>query len=157
MISEYHLEEIHRHEDYIDNLTIYEYNVSKIKDEWYNGDRTHGIMALLDADANEFETMGTGDEMMDRFKKEVKHMNSQLGDVQFRDPDEDAEIIFNTILDNKKKEAAMQGREEGRTEGLAEGKYQAKLDMAKKLKDAGISIDIIIKTTELSLTDINNL
>ena len=132
---------------------------------WYNGDRTHGIMALLDADANEFETMGTGDEMMDRFKKEVKHMNSQLGDVQFRDPDEDAEIIFNTILDNKKKEAARQGREEGlkeglkegRTEGLAEGKYQAKLDMAKKLKDAGISIDIIIKTTELSLTDINNL
>ena len=122
-------------------------------------------MALLAADANEFETMGTGDEMMDRFKKEVKHMNSQLGDVQFRDPDEDAEIIFNTILDNKKKEAARQGREEGlkeglkvgRTEGLAEGKYQAKLDMAKKLKDAGISIDIIIKTTELSLTDINNL
>ena len=126
-------------------------------------------MALLDADANEFETMGTGDEMMDRFKKEVKHMNSQLGDVQFRDPDEDAEIIFNTILDNKKKEAARQGREEGlkeglkegrtegRAEGIAEGKYQAKLDMAKKLKDAGISIDIIIKTTELSLTDINNL
>ena len=141
----------------------------KIKDEWYNGDRTHGIMALLDADANEFETMGTGDEMMDRFKKEVKHMNSQLGDVQFRDPDEDAEIIFNTILDNKKKEAARQGREEGlkegrtegraegRAEGIAEGKYQAKLDMAKKLKDAGISVDVIIKTTELSLADINNL
>ena len=94
-------------------------------------------------------------------------------DVQFRDPDEDAEIIFNTILDNKKKEAARQGREEGRAEGLkegraegrteglaeglVEGKYQAKLDMAKKLKDAGISIDVIIKTTELSLADINNL
>ena len=134
---------------------------TKIKNEWYNGDRTHGIMALLDADANEFETMGTGDEMMDRFKKAVKHMNSQLGDVQFRDPDEDAEIIFNTILDNKKKEAARQVRAEGRTEGLAEGlvegKYQAKLDTAKKLKDAGISIDVIIKTTELSLADINNL
>ena len=146
---------------------------TKIKNEWYNGDRTHDIMALLDAAANEFETMGTGDEMMDRFKKAVKHMNSQLGDVQFRDPDEDAEIIFNTILDNKKKEAARQGREEGRAEGLkegraegrteglaeglVEGKYQAKLDMAKKLKDAGISIDVIIKTTELSLSDINNL
>ena len=165
MISEYHLEEIHRHEDYINNLTIYEYNVSKIKDEWYNGDRTHGIMALLDADANEFETMGTGDEMMDRFKKEVKHMNSQLGDVQFRDPDEDAEIIFNTILDNKKKEAARQGREEGLkegraeglAEGLAEGQIQTKNHVARKMKLKGIDIDMIADITGLSLDEINDL
>ena len=44
---------------------------TKIKNEWYNGDRTHDIMALLDADANEFETMGTGDEMMDRIREAV--------------------------------------------------------------------------------------
>ncbi len=165
MISEYHLEEIHRHEDYINNLTIYEYNVSKIKDEWYNGDRTHGIMALLDADANEFETIGTGDEMMDRFKKEVKHMNSQLGDVQFRDPDEDAEIIFNTILDNKKKKAARQGREEGLkegraeglAEGLAEGQIQTKNHVARKMKLKGIDIDMIADITGLSLDEINDL
>ena len=134
---------------------------TKIKNEWYNGDRTHGIMALLDADANEFETMGTGDEMMDRFKKEVKHMNSQLGDVQFRDPDEDAEIIFNTILDNKKKEAARQGREkglkEGRAEGIAEGQIQTKNDVARKMKLKGIDINMIADITGLSLDEINDL
>ncbi len=132
---------------------------------WYNGDRTHGIMALLDADANEFETIGTGDEMMDRFKKEVKHMNSQLGDVQFRDPDEDAEIIFNTILDNKKKEAARQGREEGLkegraeglAEGLAEGQIQTKNHVARKMKLKGIDIDMIADITGLSLDEINDL
>ena len=134
---------------------------TKIKNEWYNGDRTHDIMALLDADANEFETMGTGDEMMDRFKKEVKHMNSQLGDVQFRDPDEDAEIIFNTILDNKKKEAARQGREkglkEGRAEGIAEGQIQTKNDVARKMKLKGIDINMIADITGLSLDEINDL
>ena len=133
----------------------------KIKNEWDNGDRTHDIMALLDADANEFETMGTGDEMMDRFKKEVKHMNSQLGDVQFRDPDEDAEIIFNTILDNKKKEAARQGREkglkEGRAEGIAEGQIQTKNDVARKMKLKGIDINMIADITGLSLDEINDL
>lgn len=134
---------------------------TKIKNEWYNGDRTHDIMALLDAAANEFETMGTGDEMMDRFKKEVKHMNSQLGDVQFRDPDEDAEIIFNTILDNKKKEAARQGREkglkEGRAEGIAEGQIQTKNDVARKMKLKGIDINMIADITGLSLDEINDL
>ena len=145
MISEYHLEEINRHVDYVKNLTIYEFNVSKIKAAWYNGDRTHGIMALLDADASELDKMDAGDEMMDRFKNEVKHMNMELGDVQFRDPDEDAEIIFNTIVENKKKE------------GITEGKIQARLDMAKKLKDASVDADIIVSTTGLTLDDINDL
>lgn len=149
MISEYRLEEINRHVDYIKNLTVYEFNVSKIKEAWYNGDRTHGIMALLDADASELDTMDTGDEMMNRFKNEVKHMNMELGDVQFRDPDEDAEIIFNTIVANKEKKAAEKGREEG--------KFQAKLDMVKKLKDASVDVDIIASTTGLTLDEINNL
>ena len=64
MISIYQLQEIYRHENYINNLTIYEFNVSKIKEEWYNGDRTHGIMALLDADYNEIDIMCEGDDMM---------------------------------------------------------------------------------------------
>ena len=149
MISEYHLQEINRHVDYIKNLTIYEFNVSKIKAAWYNGDRTHGIMALLDADASELDTMDAGDEMMDRFKSEVKHMNVELGDVQFRDPDEDAEIIFNTIVANKEKKAAEKGREEG--------EFQAKLDMAKKLKDASVDADVIVSTTGLTLDEINDL
>ena len=122
-------------------MTIYEFNVSKIKEAWYNGDGTHGIMALLDADASELDTMDAGDEMMDRFKNEVKHMNMELGDVQFRDPDEDAEIIFNTIVANKEKKAAQQER----------------LDMAKKLKEASVDVDIIASTTGLTLDEINNL
>lgn len=92
-------------------------------------------------------------------------MNSQLGDVQFRDPDEDAEIIFNTILDNKKKKAARQGREEGLkegraeglAEGLAEGQIQTKNHVARKMKLKGIDIDMIADITGLSLDEINDL
>ena len=94
---------------------------------------------------------------MDRFKNEVKNMNMELGDVQFRDPDEDAEIIFNTIVANKEKKAAEKGREEGHKEGLAEGEFQAKLDIAKKLKDASVDIDTIVSTTGLTLDEINDL
>ena len=46
-------------------------------------------MALLDADDCELNTMSNGDEIMNRFKDEVKNVNRGLGDVQFMDPDEE--------------------------------------------------------------------
>ena len=36
---------------------------------------------------------------------EVKNVNRGLGDVQFMDPDEDAEIIFNTIVASEKEKS----------------------------------------------------
>ena len=124
MKSIYKLLEVSDYEEYIDNLTIYEFNLSKIKEAWYNGDRSHNIMALLDADDCELDTMSEGDEIMDRFKDEVKNINRGLGDVQFMDPDKDAEMIFNTILDSEKEIAQKEGREKGLKEGREEGREE---------------------------------
>ncbi len=41
--------------------------------------------------------------------------------------------------------------------GKLEGKSEGKLEIAKALKEIGISIDIIIKTTGLSENEINKL
>ena len=147
--SEYKLLEVDDHTEYIDNFTIYEFNVSKIKDEWYNGDRKHGIMALLDANKSELNTMTKGDEMMDRFKDEVESVNKGLGDVQFRDPDEDAEIIFNTIVESEKEKAA----EEGRAEGMDEAIKQT----AIKMKNKNIDNNTISEVTGLSTCEIDKL
>lgn len=151
--SEYKLLEVDDHTEYIDNFTIYEFNVSKIKDEWYNGDRKHGIMALLDANKSELNTMTKGDEMMDRFKDEVESVNKGLGDVQFRDPDEDAEIIFNTIVASEKEKAAEEGRAEGRAEGMDEAIKQT----AIKMKNKNIDNNTISEVTGLSTCEIDKL
>lgn len=151
--SEYKLLEVDDHTEYIDNFTIYEFNVSKIKDEWYNGDRKHGIMALLDANKSELNTMTKGDEMMDRFKDEVESVNKGLGDVQFRDPDEDAEIIFNTIVESEKEKAAEEGRAEGRAEGMDEAIKQT----AIKMKNKNIDNNTISEVTGLSTCEIDKL
>ena len=137
MKSIYKLLEVSDYEEYIDNLTIYEFNLSKIKEAWYNGDRSHNIMALLDADDCELDTMSEGDEIMDRFKDEVKNINRGLGDVQFMDPDKDAEMIFNTILDCEKEKAQKEGHEEGIKEGIK--------DTARKMKHENIDINTMIK------------
>ena len=157
MKSIYKLLEVSDYEEYIDNLTIYEFNLSKIKEAWYNGDRSHNIMALLDADDCELDTMSDGDEIMDRFKDEVKNINKGLGDVQFMDPDKDAEMIFNTILDSEKEIAQKEGREKGLKEGREEGIKQNKVDTARKMKQENIDINTISKITNLSIKEIEKL
>ena len=157
MKSIYKLLEVSDYEEYIDNLTIYEFNLSKIKEAWYNGDRSHNIMALLDADDCELDTMSDGDEIMDRFKDEVKNINRGLGDVQFMDPDKDAEMIFNTILDSEKEIAQKEGREKGLKEGREEGIKQNKVDTARKMKQENIDINTISKITNLSIKEIEKI
>jgi len=49
--------------------------------------------------------------------------------------------------------AKRQGRTEGRAEGLAEGRVTEKLEIAKNLKAAGVSAEIIFQTTGLRLEE----
>ena len=54
-------------------------------------------------------------------------------------------------------EGREEGREEGRAEGREEGREAAKIEDAKKLKELGVSVDIIAKATGLSVETIINL
>ena len=47
--------------------------------------------------------------------------------------------------------------EDGKFEGINEGMLKGKLEIAKSLKENGISIDIIVKTTGLTFAEIENL
>ncbi len=53
--------------------------------------------------------------------------------------------------------ARIEGLEQGRAEGRAEGEAATKLAHAKTLKDLGVAIDIIIKTTGLTAEEIATL
>ena len=83
------------------------------------------------------------------------------------------EIVRNTELAEAREEAREQGLEQGIEQGLEQGLEQGReqgleqgreqgskskaLDMAKNLKLAGISIDIIAKSSGLSIKEIENL
>jgi predicted transposase/invertase (TIGR01784 family) len=50
-----------------------------------------------------------------------------------------------------------QGKLEGKIEGKIEGQLEAKIEVARKLKAAGVALDIILQTTGLSQADIGQL
>jgi predicted transposase/invertase (TIGR01784 family) len=47
--------------------------------------------------------------------------------------------------------------DEGKLEGLIEGKLEGKVDVARSLKENGLSVDIIMKTTGLTKDEIERL
>ena len=67
------------------------------------------------------------------------------------------EIVRNTELAEAREEAREQGLEQGLEQGREQGSKNKALDIAKNLKLAGISIDIIAKSSGLSIKEIENL
>ena len=56
-----------------------------------------------------------------------------------------------------RKEGIQQGIQEGMQQGIEQGEKQEKIQIAKKMKMQGMDIEIIIKITDLSKEEIENL
>ena len=56
-----------------------------------------------------------------------------------------------------RRKAAEEGLKEGMKEGLEKGEQKKQIEIARKMREDGISIDIIIKYTGLQSSDIENL
>ena len=66
-------------------------------------------------------------------------------------------LMYEEKLEQVRKQILEQGREQGRTEGEASGRAAEKLEMARALKDRGVSIEIIAETSGLSTEEIDKL
>lgn len=62
-------------------------------------------------------------------------------------------MVQNDVLDTAK----MEGREEGRAEGREEGRTEEKIDIARKMKDMGMSAELISKATGVPAEVIKDL
>ena len=80
-----------------------------------------------------------------------------MSDSEKHDYDEhiNAVMIQNDVLSTAKLEGREEGRAEGREEGRAEGREEERMELARKFKASGVSIDIIANATGLSEEEIN--
>ena len=66
-------------------------------------------------------------------------------------------MIQNDVLDGAKLEGLQEGRAEGLQEGLQEGKKLNQIEVARNLKKMGLSTEMIVQGTGLSVEEIENL
>lgn len=64
-----------------------------------------------------------------------------------------AVMIQNDVLDSAK----LEGKIEGRAEGRAEGRDEERFSIARNMKQLGIPVDVIVKSTGLTSGEIETL
>ena len=144
LISEYTLYDKKHNIDYIDNLTIYEINIEKAKKEWYNTRDGRKLIALLDCDREELNSI-KGDELVEKLKSEVNRLNQDKDFVEFLSKEDEERLLTNTLVNN------------AREEGLEQGIEQEKITTAKNMLKKGSTIEFISEITGLSLKKIEEL
>ena len=130
---------------FVDNFNIYEYNMDKIKELWYSGDKEYEFLAIFDFDKEELKKVGSGDKYMTEFKKKVESLNNNARYKEFLSAEEDMRKTNNTF------------KEIGRREGVEIGKSERNIEIARNLLKKNMSIQDISEVTGLPLSEIKKL
>lgn len=130
---------------YIDNLIIMEFNIDKIKEAWYNGDKEFNFVAALDLEGSELDKICEGDEYMELFEKEVRRLNKNQKFTEFMSAEEEEEKLKNTLI------------EDANQEGFKNGEIKKQIEIAKNMLENKMVPEMISKLTGLSKTEIEKL
>lgn len=134
---------------FVDNFSIFGYNMDKIRELWYSGDKEYEFLAILDFNKEELKRIGKGDEYMSEFKKKIESLNDNREYKEFLTAEEDMKKTNNTFKEI--------GRREGFEDGKVLGIEESKVEIAKKLLNKNMDIKEIAEVTGLSLEKIQKL
>ena len=135
---------------FIDNFEIWEYNMDRIMQIWYDKDELeiekYKHLIMLDSSSIELEKLSKGDELVVEFKKEIEELNENETYTSWLTPEEDAEFILNT-------EKSISFKE-----GIAAGEKNKQIEIAKALLiKNNMTIEEISEITKLSVEEIIEL
>ena len=134
---------------FVNNFTIYEFNMDYYLNLWYSKNEKlvekYKYLIMLDLNPNELNTLSKKDKVINKYMEEVEKINEDPEFYEYISAEEDNRKIENSL------------RSQYRREGLEEGTRLAKLETAKKMKENGVDIEIIARSTGLTQEEINNL
>ena len=93
--------------------------------------------------------------------KQLKEMSADEYERELYEIRERSRLTYNTEMNEARRkglaEGKAEGKAQGRAQGRAEGKAEEKKEIAKKMKEKGLSIELIQEITNLSLEEIESL
>lgn len=140
----YTLYDLKNNRQFVTNLTIYEVNLTLVKEICYNETRKTSLLEILDYDKEELEKV-EGDELVEKFKKEVSRLNEDEEFVEFLTQEEEDRLYINSVT------------EDAFDKGKIEGIEQNTLAIAKKMLQETKDLEMISRITGLSIEQLQQL
>ena len=147
-----YLTEVHTSEFETKDIEIHHINLAKLNKVDYNdivNNKGTLLYFFVCNDQTLLEEVYEGDSFMKMLKEEAEKIVEGIDRLLYYDADELHRL--------DREDAIKEGREEGRQEGIEQGTSQAKHEIAKNLLAEGLDINVISKTTGLSLEELSNL
>lgn len=134
---------------FISNLKIIEFNMDYFTKLCYPKDEKlidkYKYVIMMDLGKKDLEKLSKKDKVVYKYMSEIERVNEDPEFREYMSAEEDNRKIENSL----RKEYIEEGIEVGRVEGIKE--------TAKNLKENGIDIEIISKSTGLTIEEINEL
>ena len=120
---------------------------------WYSKDEKkieeYKYIIMQNLNLEDLEKLSRNDRMVKKYMDEIERVNEEPEFREYMSAEEDNRKIENTMKRFWKEEGLAEGREKGLKEGIKE--------TAKKMKEKGYSLDVIIELTSLSEEEIKKL
>ena len=149
----------------INNLKYYELNMDYFMNLWYSKDEKlidkYKYIIMMDLEKEDLSILSKKDKVVERYMSEVIKVNEEPEFREWISAEKDDLMIENSLKTQFRKEGLEEGRKEGLKigikEGKAEGAMEKAIETAKKLKENGVDIEIISKSTGLSKEEVEKL
>ena len=138
---------------YVNNLYIYDVNMEYYKKIWYDKNeeeiRKNRYLIMMDLEKEELKEISKGDKVVYKYMEDLDNLNKDVKFREYMTYEMDKEIIHNTEMN--------QAREDGLEQGKKEGKLEERKSVALKMLKEEIDIETIVRCTNLSKEEIQNL
>mgnify|MGYP004682796523 CR=1 FL=1 len=142
--------------EYIKNFSIYEINMEKLKEIWYDKNELeiekNKYLLMLDMEISDLKKLSE-DRVVKDYMEKIEKLNEDPIFINWITKEKDEQMIKNTQLYR----ATQEGINIGISQGINQGMKKEKLEIAKNLLEQNVDIDVIMSATGLTKEEIEKL
>ena len=162
-----------RHNMYINNFKIIEFNMDKISKYWYIKDKEKidefKYLIMLDLNKVELSTLSKDDDFVKEYEDKLVELNERETFQSYMTIEEDQKVNYNTdimlarnagMAEGKLigiEEGKLEGIEEGKLIGIKEGKIESTTNIAISLHNKNYSVEQISEILDCELDYVEKL
>ena len=143
-------------QEYIKNFYIYEINMEKLKEIWYDKNELeiekNKYLLMLDMEISDLKKLSE-DRVVKEYMEKIEKLNEDPIFINWITKEKDEQMIKNTQLYR----ATQEGINIGISQGINQGMKKEKLEIAKNLLEQNVDIDVIMSATGLTKEEIEKL
>ena len=146
--------------EYIKNFCIYEINMEKLKEIWYDKNELeiekNKYLLMLDMEISDLRKLSK-DQVVREYMEKIEKLNEDPIFINWITKEKDEQMIKNTQLYRATQEGINIGISQGIKQGVNQGMKKEKILIAKSMLQENMNLELIHKITGLTKEEIEKL